>query len=197
MKIIGLTGGIASGKSTASRYLEHCGIPIIDADLIAREVVQPGKPALKKIVDSFSEDILLPTGELNRKKLGQIVFSDPVKLKELNQIVHPSIRSAITQRIVHFEDDRSCKAVIIDAALLIETGLHEMVDDVWLMVVDKRVQLDRLISRNNLSEEDAQKMIVTQLTLEEKKKLARVYIDNNRGLADLYHQLDELVITIT
>jgi dephospho-CoA kinase len=197
MKTIGLTGGIASGKSTSSRYLEHCGIPIIDADLIAREVVQPGKQALKKIVDMFSEEILLPTGELNRKMLGQIVFTDPDKLKALNAIVHPSIRSAILERISFFEEDRSCKAVIIDAALLIETGLNEIVDDVWLMVVDKKVQLDRLVSRNNLSIEDAKKMIITQLTLEEKKQMATVYIDNNRGLADLYHQLDELVITIT
>lgn len=196
MKVIGLTGGIASGKSTASRYLAQNGLPVLDADVMAREIVQPGMPALKEIVEAFGEDMLLITGELDRKALGRLVFSDPEALKKLNAITHPKIRERLLIHLEHIEDMKSYPAVIIDAALLMETGWHELVDDVWLIVIDENHQKRRLIERNAITELEAQTMMAIQMPMAQKMKLAKVWIDNNGLPADLYHQLDELVMTI-
>ncbi len=196
MKVIGLTGGIASGKSTASRYLAQNGLPVLDADVMAREIVQPGMPALKEIVEAFGEDMLLITGELDRKALGRLVFSDPEALKKLNAITHPKIRERLLIHLQHIEDMKSYPAVIIDAALLMETGWHELVDDVWLIVIDESHQMSRLVQRNAISELEAQTMMAIQMPMAEKMKLAKVWIDNNGLPSDLYHQLDELVMTI-
>lgn len=196
MKVIGLTGGIASGKSTASRYLAQNGLPVLDADVMAREIVQPGMPALKEIVEAFGEDMLLITGELDRKALGRLVFSDPEALKKLNAITHPKIRERLLKHLESIEDMKSYPAVIIDAALLMETGWHELVDDVWLIVIDENHQKRRLIERNAITELEAQTMMAIQMPMADKMKLARVWIDNNGLPSDLYHQLDELVMTI-
>lgn len=196
MKIIGLTGGIASGKSTAAHYLSQSGIPIIDADVVAREIVRPNMPALKAIVKTFGKEMLHSDGTLNREKLGSVVFEDPQALKTLNNITHPHIRNRILAMIGHIEESKTYPAIIIDAALLIETGWQVLVDDVWLIVIDEALQIKRLIKRSGLTESQAKNRIARQMPQDLKKQHATVYIDNNHGLDALYHQLDELLQTI-
>jgi dephospho-CoA kinase len=196
MKVIGLTGGIATGKSTASRYLVQNGLPVLDADQMAREVVEPGMPALADLVAAFGEDILLVTGELNRMELGRRVFSDPQALKQLNQITHPRIRERLFEHLKYIGESKNTPAVVIDAALIFETGWDEIVDEVWLLVVSEETQRERLKQRSKVTEEQARAMMASQMPASEKMKRAKVWIDNNGSVAALYHQLDELVNTI-
>lgn len=196
MKVIGLTGGIASGKSTATRYLQQNGIPIIDADVMAREVVLPGMPALREIALEFGPEVILITGELDRKALGKIVFSDAQALERLNRIMHPRIKERILDALEAIEESKTYTSVVIDAALLLEAGWAEIVDDVWLMLVEEAVQCERLERRSGLAGGEARRIMGHQMPLHEKKRLAKVWIDNNKTLLDLYHQLDELILTI-
>ena len=138
MKIIGLTGGIATGKSQVSSILSELGAIIIDADIVSREVVQKGLPAWQQIKDVFGEEYLLSNGELNRKKLGELVFSDPNALNKLNRITHPAIRAKIEDRINNLKAQGYEGIIVVDAALLLETGWETMVDQVW--VVDAPIE---------------------------------------------------------
>lgn len=201
--VIGLTGGIASGKSTASKILRDLNIKIIDADVIAREIVEAGKPALVEIVEVFGDSIIDELGELKRSKLAQIVFNDKDKLEILNKITHKRIIEQIELQIRSFKESESKKIIVLDAALLIELNLKYLVDEVWLIVVDKHTQVDRLIAREHMTKEDALKIIDAQMQLEEKKKFADILIDNtgtidfmkeklvmhiNRVMGDLEHE---------
>ena len=197
MKVIGLTGGIASGKSTASRYLLQNGIPVLDADLMARDVVLPGMPALHDIETEFGKEVILITGELDRKALGSIVFSDAQALSRLNKIMHPRILERLDDALEAIKESKTYSAVVIDAALLLEAGWDVIVDDVWVMLTDEGNQCERLMSRSGYTEEAAMRIISHQMAQAEKMVRARVWIDNNSSLSDLYHQLDELIITIT
>ncbi len=197
MKVIGLTGGIASGKSTASRYLLQNGLPVLDADLMAREVVLPGMPALAEIAAAFGDQVILITGELDRKALGAIVFSDAQALSRLNRIMHPRILERLDDALEAIKESKTYSAVIIDAALLLEANWDVIVDDVWVMLSDANNQCQRLVARSGYSESEAQRIIAHQMPQEEKMVRARVWIDNNKSIADLYHQLDELILTIT
>lgn len=197
MKVIGLTGGIASGKSTASRYFLQNGLPVLDADIMAREVVLPGMPALKEIAKTFGQDMLLVTGELDRKALGELVFNQPAALEELNRIMHPRIRERLTDALEGIRESKTYSAVIIDAALLLEAGWGSIVDEVWLLVVDPQRQIDRLMHRNQITRSEASRLVDLQMSLEDKKEQAKIWIENNGQLSDLYHQLDELILTIT
>lgn len=197
MKVIGLTGGIASGKSTASRYFTQNGIPVLDADMMAREVVLPGMPALREIAKAFGESMLLITGELDRKALGRIVFNDAEALIRLNQIMHPRIKERLLDALEAIEESKTYKSVVIDAALLFEAGWESIVDETWLLLLDEDKQCQRLVDRNGMSDDEARRMIATQMSLVEKKARAQVWIDNNGSMPDLYHQLDELIVTIT
>ncbi|KAL7749947.1 Dephospho-CoA kinase cab5 [Sorochytrium milnesiophthora] len=192
MRLIGLTGGISTGKSSVSLYLKTCNIPVIDCDQLARDVVEPGTPALRELVATFGSDILLPNGTLDRKKLGDIVFNDPAKRKLLNAITHPAIRREIFTQVIHYWLKRE-DLVVVDAPLLIEAGLHRYMAEVVVVYCPEDIQLQRLQARDRLSREDAEARIRSQKPMEEKVRLATRVIDNSGSLEQLYAQLDSLV----
>jgi len=188
-KVIGLTGNIASGKSTVSRYLIEKGYKLIDADLVAREVVEVGSEGLASVVENFGMEILNDDGSLNRKKLGNIVFSDDNKLSRLNNSLHPLIRNEILKQI----DISTNRIIFIDAALLYETGLDKIVDEVWLVVLDDGLQLDRLMKRDNIDKSSALNRIDSQGSNKSKIKKADIIIMNNSDVEDLYDKVDEIL----
>jgi dephospho-CoA kinase len=185
---IGLTGGIASGKSTVSSMLIELGFPVIDADQIAREAVKPGEEPYKKIVETFGREILLENGEINRPKLGSIIFHDQEKRDLLNKIVHPFVRRRmIEQKEALFEKGE--KAVILDIPLLFESKLTHLVDKTILVYVDADVQLERLMRRNDLTENEAKARIASQMPLVQKVPLADAVINNNGTIEETRKQL--------
>lgn len=192
MRVIGLTGGIASGKSTVSNYLMHKGLKIIDADKIAREIVSVGSEGLTAIADSFGDDIILEDGSLDRKKLGSIVFSDPDKLKMLNGITHPLINKKIIEYFEHFKDMGE-EVIIFDCPLLFEGGYQSMCDETWLVAVEKDLQIERIILRDSISKEEALNIINSQMGIEEKKKLADRIIENNTDVLKLYDKIESIL----
>lgn len=191
-RVIGLTGGIASGKSTASNILKELGAIIIDADKIARRIVKKGNPALNEIEKYFGKDKLLKNGELNREKLGNIVFKNKEHLKKLNEITHPYIYREINNEINWYKENSNNNVIILDAALLIETKLMDLVDEIWLVSIPKALQLDRLMNRDKISREDAENRIRAQLSLEIKKRYADKIIDNSRDVNYLKEQLEQI-----
>ncbi len=191
VRVIGLTGGIASGKTTISNILKELGATIIDADEIARKVVEKSSPALKDIEENFGRDVLFKDGRLDRKKLGNIVFNDTGSLKKLNEIIHPYIVEKIIDEINHYKKTYNKRVIILDAALLIELNLMDLVEEVWLIVVPEEMQLGRLVERDNISADQAQKRIDAQVPLEDKKKYADLIIDNSKDLTYLQAQIEE------
>jgi dephospho-CoA kinase len=192
MKVIGLTGGIASGKSTVSGMLKKLGAEIIDADKIAREVVEPGQKCLNMIVTKFGKGVLKSDGTLDRKKLGSIVFNDKRKLKFLNDITHPEIRKIIGQRLKTIEMNGKSDAVVVDAAVLIESRMDDMVDEVWLVYVDDDIQLERLKKRDNITDEEAAVRISSQMPFSQKMKHADCIIDNSKTIEHTKEQVEKL-----
>ncbi|MEA4849676.1 MAG: dephospho-CoA kinase [Clostridiaceae bacterium] len=191
MMVIGLTGGIASGKSTISAKLKELGAAVIDGDILARDVVRKGEIAYNRIVQCFGADILLPSGAINRKKLGSIVFADKEKLALLNNITHPEIINRMKKRIQELKAE-GVKAIVVDAAMLIETGLYEYMDIVWVVAVDRETQIKRLIERDRFDYREAENRINSQLTDEARKKYADVIIDNSRPIEEVGKRLEEL-----
>jgi len=196
MKVIGLTGGIASGKSTVSNYLRELGANIIDADIVAREIVEKGQPALKEIVDYFGKEVIKPDGTLDRKILGTIVFSDPEKLQVLNKITHERIIKRIEEEIQNYRRLGKLKAVFVDAALLIEMKMYFLTDEIWLVTSSKETQLKRLMLRDELSFSEAMDRINSQMCLEEKKVYADVVLDNSKDFDHLKKQVESLYKSI-
>ncbi|HHW91878.1 MAG TPA: dephospho-CoA kinase [Firmicutes bacterium] len=192
MRVIGLTGGIATGKSTVSQILAEEGFPIIDADLIAREVVQPGEPAYRDIVHSFGEEILNNDGTINRKLLGRLVFGEPAFLQSLNQITHPRIIEEINRRLQALRE-KGAEVAILDAPLLIETKLHLLVDEVWVVTCPRELQIKRLQERDNLSAAEAEARIKAQMPLEQKISYARQVIDNSKDKAHTRRQVQKIL----
>jgi dephospho-CoA kinase len=191
-----LTGGIASGKSTVSAKLKELGAAVIDADLLARDVVRKGEIAYNKIVQCFGEDILLPGGDIDRKKLGNIVFSDKEKLALLNSITHPEIINRMKERIQELKAE-GARVIVVDAAILIEMGLHKYVDSVWVVTVDRETQIKRLIERDKFEYREAENRINSQFTNEVRKKYADVVIDNSKPIEEVEKGLEELWNSIT
>jgi len=189
--VIGLTGGIASGKSTVSAKLKELGAAVIDADLLARDVVRKGEIAYNKIVQCFGADILLPGGDIDRKKLGDIVFSDKEKLELLNSITHPEIIKRMKERIQELKAE-GARVIVVDAAILIEMGLHKYVDSVWVLSVDRETQLKRLAERDKYDYREAENRINSQFTDEVRKKYADVVIDNSKPIEEVEKRLEEL-----
>jgi dephospho-CoA kinase len=177
--VTGLTGGIASGKSTVSRMFREAGAELIDADEIAREVVKQGNPAWSKIKAHFGEEILLPDGEINRDLLGKIIFHDHSQKKELNRIVHPLVFQKIEMNIVKVESGNPNAIVILDVPLLIETGIYHNLSEIILVYIPENLQLERLIARDHISEIDAKARICSQMPIDEKKQFATILIDNS------------------
>ncbi|EYE89213.1 dephospho-CoA kinase [Fervidicella metallireducens AeB] len=193
MKVIGLTGGIASGKSTISNILKtEFHIDIIDADLIAREIVKKGSDILDKIAEEFGNEVINSDGSLNRKKLGEIVFSDEYSLNKLNKITHPVIEKHIKYEI-DLKDKSGKKLCVVDAALLIEAGFYKLVDYVVLVCVNKETQLKRLMQRDKISEKEAFKRINSQMPLSDKVKYADFIIDNNGDLENVKLQTRKII----
>lgn len=192
-RLIGLTGGIASGKSTASNILKELGATIIDADRIARKIVKKGNPALSEIEEYFGKDILLSNGELNRKKLANIVFNNKEDLKKLNEITHPYIYMDVSNEINYHKDICKKDLIILDAALLIESDLIDLVEEIWLVAVSEEIQLKRLMDRDKISREDAKSRINTQMPLEIKKQYANRIIDNSKDIDYLKLQLGQIL----
>lgn len=175
--ILGLTGGIATGKSTVTSLLRERDIPVIDADAIARGVVEPGMTAFEAIVRHFGQEILQPDGRLDRKKLGEIVFSDEAERQVLNAIVHPEVRRVMREQAVEAEE-AGAKIVFMDIPLLYESKLQHMVDKIVVVYIPVATQLERLIERDELDAEQAKKRINAQLPIEQKKEWADYLIDN-------------------
>ncbi|MET9169538.1 dephospho-CoA kinase [Streptomyces misionensis] len=186
---VGLTGGIGAGKSEVSRLLVEHGAVLIDADRIAREVVAPGTPGLRAVVDAFGTDILAPDGSLDRPRLGSIVFADPDRLAVLNSIVHPLVGA----RSRELEEAAAPDAVVIhDVPLLTENGLAPLYD--LVIVVDARpeTQLDRLTRLRGMTEEDARARMAAQATREQRRAIADIVIDNDVPLDALRKRVDEV-----
>ena len=188
--IIGLTGGIASGKSTVTDYLSKLNIPIIDADLIARQVVAPESKGLKLLIEAFGSGIII-NGGLNRKKLREIVFNDKSSLSQLNAITHPLIREKIVNAIDYYR--KSNKLAVLDAALLLENGLEVLVDEVWVVSLELNTQVQRLMLRDQIDSEAAKKIIERQMPLSEKVKKADLVLDNNHLKEDLLLQVKKCI----
>ncbi len=192
--IIGLTGSIASGKSTVANMLKELDLKIVDADVVARDVVEPGTETLQKIVKVFGEDILLENGALNRAKLGEIIFHNPAKRKELNEIIHPAIRKEmLRQRDEWLEKGE--KHIVMDIPLLFESKLQHFVEKILVVSVTEETQLTRLMERNHLSEEEAKARIASQLPLSVKEKGADAVIYNNGNFENTREQLLKILIS--
>lgn len=190
---VGLTGGIGSGKSEVSKRLRERGAVVIDADRIAREVVEPGTPGLAAVVAEFGEDVLLPSGALDREKVGRIVFTDPDRLAALNAIVHP----LVGERMQELMDAAPADAVVVyDVPLLAENGLAGMYDEVVVVDAPEEVQLDRLVARRGMTEEDARARMANQASRADRRAVATHVIDNSGTLADLKTQIDALWTTL-
>lgn len=189
---LGLTGGIATGKSTVSNHFKELGIPVLDADVVAREVVETGQPALADIVAEFGDEMLLPDGSLNRKALGAVVFGNPEKLAKLNQFTHPRVQASMRAQA-----DAYAKAgvplIVLDIPLLLEGKNAAGADAVMVVTVPADVQQERLMARNQLSAEDARKRMNSQMPMAEKEQLADYVIDNSGTIADTYEQVDAVL----
>ena len=186
--IIGLTGSIATGKSTIAKMFKELDIEVIDADLIAREVVEAGEPAYMDIVKAFGESILEDNKEINRKALGNIVFNDEAKRKTLNNIIHPAIRKEmLAQRDALIKS--GSEVIVMDIPLIFESGLEDYVEKILVAYTTETTQLKRLIARDKSTEEEAMSRIKSQISIEEKKEKADAIIDNNGTREESYNQL--------
>ncbi len=191
MKVIGLTGGISSGKSTVSQFLAELGAVIIDADKIGHEVLKPDSEVWREVVAAFGKQIITANGEINREKLGEIVFSNPEARSRLNQIMHPRIYDIVKTR---FEEYRRQGAgiVVLEAPLLLEAGWTSLVDEVWVTTASEATVLKRLRERTGLSEKKSLARIRSQLPAEERVKHADVVINADCSLGELKAKVKEL-----
>jgi dephospho-CoA kinase len=192
IRVIGLTGGIATGKSSVARFFQKKGALVIDADQLAREAVEPGSRGLAEVVAAFGSGVLTPDGRLDRKRLGALVFSDSARRSQLEGIVHPEIRRLAEERIASAAEAGQ-RVIFYMAPLLIEAGVTDRVGEVWVVTVRPEVQLERLVLRDGISREQAQRMVDSQMPLADKEKYGRVVIDNsgtpeetNRRLAEIW-----------
>jgi len=190
-KTIGLTGGIGSGKSTVSQFLAELGAVILDADKIGHEVFKPNTEAWHEVVAAFGRQILTPSGEINRKKLGELVFSQPESLLRLNQIMHPQIYNIVKAQIEEYRR-QGVDVVVLESAILIEANWTSLVDEVWVTVAQEAMVLKRLKEQRGLEEEQTLARIRSQLSSEEQIKHADVVIHNNGDLDEVKAKVKEL-----
>ena len=189
MKVIGLTGGIGSGKSTVSQFLAELGAVVIDADKVGHEVFKPDTGTWREVVAAFGKQILTPAGDIDRKKLGEIVFGDPEFLARLNQIMHPRMYKVVKAQL---EEHRQQGVVVLEAPLLLEAGWGSLVDEVWVTVAPESTVLKRLTERARLSEAESLARIRSQLSSEERVRLADVVVDTDCSLDELRERVGEL-----
>jgi dephospho-CoA kinase len=197
VQVIGLTGGIATGKSTVSAMFKKAGAMIIDADRIAREVVKKGMPAYREIVAHFGSAVLLPDGEINRNALGDIIFKDPQKKQLLNRIVHPPVKKEVNRQLKQIERTHPKAVAILDIPLLIEAGMHQDLSEIIVVYTPQYIQIKRLMQRDQISEADALARVCSQMPIEEKKKLATIVIDNSGAIENTRKQTIEIFKRLT
>ncbi|MDI9441195.1 MAG: dephospho-CoA kinase [Firmicutes bacterium] len=188
--IIGITGGIASGKSTAAEYLRRLGHVVLDADLYARQAVEPGTEGYRQVCEAFPQ-VVTDGGKIDRAKLGKIVFSDPKQRRRLESIIHPIVLQRLKDEGARLE--REGGLVFMEIPLLYEVGFEESVDEVWVVYVDGETQLDRLLKRSNVTRELAEQIIASQMPLAEKAARATRVIDNSGSLQATWAQLEKLL----
>lgn len=191
LRIIGVTGGIASGKSSIAQFFADRGIPVIDADQLSRDAVKADSDCLKRIVTLFGDDILAKDGALNRNYLKQLVFADLEKKKLLEQIIHPEIKRLAEEQIVSAVSTGH-QLIIYMAPLLIEAGATDRVTEIWLVSVKPGLQLERLMKRDAIDKETAKRIIDSQMPLAEKERYARIVIDNSGTLEDTKELLEKI-----
>lgn len=192
MKVIGLTGNIASGKSLVASMFETLGAKVIDFDDIARKIVEPGEPAWNEIVDTFGRGILNPDDSINRKALGDVIFNDNQKRKILNEITHPKIVLYTRENVEKYRNE-NVEIVIIEAALIVERGgLNDLIEKLILVTSDEESQIERLATRNGFSREEAISRINSQMPTEEKVKYADYLIDNSGTQEETQKQVNNL-----
>ncbi len=189
MKVICLTGGIASGKSTASKFLEEKGAAIIDADKLGHRVYEPGTDGFKKVVAEFGDDLVAEDGQIDRKVLGGKVFGDPDGLKRLTDIVWPEIRKMAEAEIEALKSSNPNGVVVLEAAVLFEGGWQDIGDEVWVAVVDQEIAIARAMERDGLEREAVENRIAAQLSNEERTSQADVVIENNGTLEEMLEKL--------
>ena len=190
--ILGVTGNIASGKSTVAKELARRGAAVLDADQLAREVVESGSAVLKKLVKLFGNEILQQNGDLDRDRLGQMVFADVKVRAMLNQIIHPEIAKKSVDRLSRLQSDPDLPLIVYEASLLFEVGAESRVDKVLVVKIDPEQQLQRLISRDRLSREGARQRIAAQMPQQQKVERADYVIDNSGSAAATRQQIDAL-----
>lgn len=190
--IIGLTGSIASGKSTVSVMLEELGYPIVDGDKVARLVVEPGSETLQEIEALFGKEVILPDGTMDRKKVGELIFNDPASRKKLNDVIHPAIRMEMMRQRNELLE-KGHKTVVMDIPLLFESRLQHMVDKVLVVSVTEENQLKRLMERNGLTEKQARARIASQLPMSVKEEGADAVIYNNGTIEETKWQLNRIL----
>ena len=186
---LGLTGSIATGKSTVSNYFKKAGFPVVDADLGARAVVEPGTQGLQAIKEHFGEDFLFPNGTLNRKKLGNVVFTDKDQLKALNQLLLPYIYDWVNDQAQSYQD-QGHQLIVLDIPLLYETKYQDACGAVMLVYVPESIQLQRLMDRDNLSEDEAFDRMLSQYNIEQKLRWADIVIDNQGSIQQTEQQVE-------
>jgi dephospho-CoA kinase len=189
-RLIGLTGGIGTGKTTVSNYLaDQYALPVLDADIYAREAVAIGSPILQTIFQRYGDPVQLPDGELNRTALGDIIFNNPQEKQWLESQIHPFVRDRFTQELRKIPS----KTVVLSIPLLFEANLMALVTEIWVVSCDRSQQLSRLQQRNGLTAEQATARINSQMPLADKVALADLVLHNNTGLAELYAQVDAAI----
>lgn len=192
--VIGLTGGIATGKSTADQYFKQQGLPVIDADAIAHNIMDKGKPAWQKVIDTFGKEYLNDDQTINRKKLGELVFNNKAALEKLNEITHPLIHEDILKQIKKYSKNN--KIVIVDVPLLFETNMEKMYDQTIVITLPEDLQIQRLMQRNSLSKKAALNRIHSQMSLKEKEAKATYVVANTGTISELENKLDKLLLRI-
>ncbi|HDD0310393.1 TPA: dephospho-CoA kinase [Staphylococcus aureus] len=190
-KVIGLTGGIASGKSTVSELLSVFGFKVVDADKAAREAVKKGSKGLAQVREVFGDEAIDENGEINRRYMGDLVFNHPEKRLELNAIIHPIVRDIMEEEKQGYL--KQGYNVIMDIPLLFENELENTVDEVWVVYTSESIQMDRLMQRNNLSLEDAKARVYSQISIDKKSRMADHVIDNLGDKLELKQNLERLL----
>ena len=192
MKVIGITGGIGTGKSTVTQILRKSGLPVICADECAKEVVEQGSPTLEKIIKLFGHEYKTSTGELDRKKLGTLVFQNPEKLRQLNAIIHPVVQSLMKQKINEYKRINTA-ILFLDIPLLFESKLEHLCNQVVVVSTPKEIQLQRINKRDSLPTQEIENRLASQMPLSEKEKRAHYIIENSSTLDNLEKEVIVLI----
>ena len=193
MKIVGLTGGISSGKSTVSSYLKQLKIPVIDADEVARKVVEPNSQGAREIRKTFGSDVFEEDGSLNRQKLGSLIFSNAENRQKLDDLLQPLIKIMILDEIEEYRQ-KGENMIVLDLPLLFEKQYEELCEDIIVVYIPKELQLERLMKRNQYTKQEALSRIDSQLSIEEKRKRATVLLDNQGTIQQLYQQVEQWLV---